>query len=69
MSGFIGEFFGTMILIVFGTGCGAAINLKKSYAKGSNWLYVSLAWGMAVTFGVYAAANLGSLAQGCCRPR
>lgn len=60
MSGFIGEFFGTMILIVFGTGCGAAINLKKSYAKGSNWLYVSLAWGMAVTFGVYAAANLGS---------
>ena len=49
MSGFIGEFFGMMILIVFGTGCGAAINLKKSYAKGSNWLYVSLAWGMAVT--------------------
>ena len=30
MSGFIGEFFGPMILIVFGTGCGAAINLKKS---------------------------------------
>lgn len=29
MSGFIGEFFGTMILIVFGTGCGAAINLKN----------------------------------------
>ena len=60
MSGFIGEFFGTMVLIVFGTGCGAAINLKKSYAKGSNWLYVSLAWGMAVAFGVYVAANLGS---------
>ena len=60
MSGFIGEFFGTMVLIVFGTGCGAAINLKKSYAKGSNWLYVSLAWGMAVAFGVYVASNLGS---------
>ena len=58
MSGFIGEFFGTMILIVFGTGCGAAINLKKSYAKDSNWLYVSLAWGMAY-LGFYAAA-LGS---------
>lgn len=60
MSGFVGEFWGTLILIVFGVGCGAAINLQKSYAKGSNWLYVSLAWGMAVTFGVYVAGVLGS---------
>ncbi|RVU70673.1 MULTISPECIES: MIP/aquaporin family protein [Lactobacillus] len=60
MSGFIGEFFGTMVLIVLGVGCGAAINLKKSYAKGSNWMFVALAWGMAVTFGVYVAAHLGS---------
>lgn len=60
MSGFIGEFFGTMVLIALGTGCGAAINLKKSYAQGSNWLYVTVAWGMAVTFGVYVAGNLGS---------
>ncbi|MGX4702797.1 MIP/aquaporin family protein [Lactobacillus gasseri] len=60
MSGFLGEFLGTMVLIVLGTGCGAAINLKKSYAKGESWLYVSLAWGMAVTFGVYVAANFGS---------
>lgn len=60
MSGFIGEFFGTMILIVLGTGCGAAINLNKSYAKGSTWLYVTIAWGMSVTFGVYVAGFLGS---------
>lgn len=60
MSGFIGEFFGTLVLIVLGTGCGAAINLQKSYAKGASWLYVTIAWGMAVTFGVYVAANLGS---------
>ena len=60
MSGFIGEFLGTMVLIVLGTGCGAAINLNKSYAKGSHWLYVTIAWGMAVTFGVYVAANFGS---------
>lgn len=26
MSGFLGEFLGTMVLIVLGTGCGAAIN-------------------------------------------
>ena len=36
MSGFIGEFFGTLVLIVLGTGCGAAINLQKSYAKGAS---------------------------------
>lgn len=66
MSGFIGEFLGTMVLIVLGTGCGAAINLNKSYAKGASWLYVALAWGMAVTFGVYVAANFG--AQGHLNP-
>ena len=59
MSGFIGEFFGTMVLIVFGTGCGTAVNLKKYYAKGSSWLYVSLAGGRAVAFVVCVAANLG----------
>lgn len=66
MSGFIGEFLGTMVLIILGTGCGAAINLNKSYAKGASWLYVSIAWGMAVTFGVYVAANFG--AQGHLNP-
>ncbi|MHC3378013.1 MIP/aquaporin family protein [Ligilactobacillus equi] len=60
MNGFLGEFLGTFILIVFGTGCGAAVNLKKSYAKGANWMYISLAWGMAVTFGVYVAGQFGS---------
>lgn len=60
MSGFLGEFLGTMILIVFGVGCGAGINLNKSYSKGQNWLFVSLAWGMAVTFGVYVAGQFGS---------
>ncbi|WP_407885700.1 MIP/aquaporin family protein [Levilactobacillus sp. N40-8-2] len=60
MNGFIGEFFGTLILILLGTGTGAGINLKKSYATGSNWTFVSLAWGMAVTMGVYVAGMLGS---------
>lgn len=60
MSGFLGEFLGTMVLIVFGVGCGAGINLNKSYSKGQNWLFVSLAWGMAVTFGVYVAGQFGS---------
>lgn len=60
MSGFLGEFLGTMVLIVLGVGCGAGINLKDTYAKGSNWLFVTIAWGMAVTFGVYVASSFGS---------
>lgn len=60
MNGFTGEFFGTMILILLGAGTGASINLKNAYAKGSDWLFVCLSWGMAVTMGVYVAGLLGS---------
>ncbi|KRM55358.1 MIP/aquaporin family protein [Lacticaseibacillus sharpeae] len=60
MSGFLGEFLGTMVLIVFGVGCGAGISLRKSLAHGQSWLFVTLAWGMAVTFGVYVAAHFGT---------
>ncbi len=60
MDGFIGEFFGTAILILLGAGTGAGINLNKTYAKGSGWLFVCLSWGMAVTMGVYVAGLLGS---------
>ena len=60
MNGFLGEFLGTMILIVLGVGCGAGISLNKAYAKGQGWLFVALAWGMAVTFGVYVAGQFGS---------
>lgn len=60
MSGFTGEFLGTMVLIILGVGCCAGVNLKGNYAKESDWTFVCLAWGMAVTFGVYVAGNFGS---------
>ena len=60
MNGFLGEFFGTMILIVLGVGTGAGVNLKTSYARNSGWLFITIAWGMAVTFGVYVAGSFGS---------
>ena len=37
MSGFTGEFLGTMVLIILGVGCCAGVNLKGNYAKGSDW--------------------------------
>ncbi|MFC6181710.1 MIP/aquaporin family protein [Lactiplantibacillus daowaiensis] len=60
MHGFLGEFLGTMVLIVFGVGSGAGVNLKKTYAHAQNWTFISLAWGLAVTFGVYVAGQFGS---------
>lgn len=61
MDGFIGEFFGTFILIVLGCGACASVSLKDSYAKGSSWWYISISWGLAVSMGVYVAAYLGSM--------
>ncbi len=60
MHGFIGEFFGTMILTAIGCGVGAGINLKGTFSRGQNWLFVSLGWGLGITFGVYVAGTLGS---------
>ena len=51
---------GTMILIVLGCGACASVNLKQSYGRGSNWWYISISWGLAVTMGVYVAGFLGS---------
>lgn len=63
MNGFLGEFFGTCVLIVLGQSVSAGISLKKTYGTRSygNWLFVSLSWGIAVTMGVYVASSLGSL--------
>jgi glycerol uptake facilitator protein len=60
---FIGEFFGTCVLIVLGQSVAAGANLKKTFGKatGTNWFYISFAWGIAVTMGVYVAGSLGSL--------
>ncbi|MGX7024752.1 MIP/aquaporin family protein [Vagococcus hydrophili] len=63
MQEYIAEFIGTMVLIVLGIGLGASVNLKKAYAKGSNWLYICFGWGLAVAFGVYVAGFLGSEAH------
>lgn len=60
MAGFMGELIGTAVLILFGVGTMADVNLKHAYARGTNWLLVTIAWGLAVAFGVYAAGQLGS---------
>ncbi|MGP4061129.1 MIP/aquaporin family protein [Halobacillus sp. H74] len=54
MSEFLAELIGTMILIIFGGGVVAGVVLKDSKAEGSGWVVITIAWGLAVTMGIYA---------------
>ena len=58
MSAFMGEVIGTMILIVFGGGVVAGANLKKAFSNGGGWIVITIAWGLAVTMGVFAVGSI-----------
>lgn len=58
MSAFIGEVIGTMILIVFGAGVGAGASLKKTFSHNAGWIVITIAWGLAVTMGVFAVGSI-----------
>ncbi len=51
-----GEFFGTMILILFGVGVVAQVVLTAGAGGGHD--SIAWAWGLGVTLGVYTAARL-----------
>ncbi|MDP1417136.1 MIP/aquaporin family protein [Peribacillus simplex] len=58
MTPFWGEVLGTMILVLFGAGIGAGSSLKGSYAKDAGWIVITIAWGLAVTMGVFAVGSI-----------
>lgn len=58
MSEFLAELLGTMVLIIFGGGVVAGVGLTKSKAQGTGWVLITLAWGLGVTMGVYAAGTV-----------
>jgi glycerol uptake facilitator protein len=53
MESYIGEFFGTMILIILGDGVVAGVLLRNSKAENSGWIVIAFGWGMAVAMAVY----------------
>jgi glycerol uptake facilitator protein len=59
-AGFLGEFLGTAILLLFGTGVCANVTLTKSKGQGGDWTVITSAWGFAVLFGVLTAVSLGA---------
>src|SRR6266481_4985105 len=48
----LGEFLGTMILVLLGDGVVAGVLLKRSKAEGSGWMVITTGWAFAVTAGL-----------------
>lgn len=59
MSPFLGEFIGTMLLIIMGDGVVANVVLNKTKGNNSGWIVITFGWAMAVFLGVYASTRLG----------
>lgn len=59
-SPFLGEFLGTLVLILLGDGVVAAVLLKKSKAENSGWMVITAGWAFAVMCGVATAIACGS---------
>jgi glycerol uptake facilitator protein len=56
----LGEFLGTLILILLGNGVVAGALLKRSKAEGSGWIVITAGWAFAVMAGVFTAIACGS---------
>src|ERR1700752_776194 len=59
-SAWVGEFLGTMILILLGDGVVAAVLLKRSKAEGSGWMVITTGWAVAGMAGGVTAFVCGS---------
>src|ERR1700742_2968343 len=57
--GVLGEFLGTMILILMGNSVVANVLLKKAKGEGSGWIVIATGWGLAVMAGVFTAVACG----------
>lgn len=59
-SPFLGEFMGTLVLVLLGDGVVANVLLKRSKAEGSGWMVITAGWAFAVMAGVFTAIACGS---------
>src|SRR5713226_9575826 len=59
-SPFLGEFLGTMILILLGDGVVAGVLLKRSKGEGGGWVVITAGWAFAVMAGVFTSVACGS---------
>jgi glycerol uptake facilitator protein len=59
-SPFLGEFVGTMVMILLGDGVVAGVLLKRSKGENAGWLAITTGWAFAVLCGVFIANLFGS---------
>lgn len=57
---YLGEFFGTCFLIIFGCGVVANVLLNLSKGQHAGWMTITTGWGIAVMVGVFVAQATGS---------
>ena len=58
MNEYLGEFIGTMILMIFGSGVVAGVVLKGSKSENAGWFTICVAWGLGVAFAVFAVGSI-----------
>ncbi len=56
----LGEFLGTLVLVLFGNGVCAGALLRKTYAENAGWLAITTGWALGVLCGVLVAQAFGS---------
>jgi glycerol uptake facilitator protein len=56
----LGEFMGTLMMILLGDGVVAAVVLKRTKAENSGWLVIATGWCFAVMCGIFTANLFGS---------
>ena len=56
----LGEFMGTLVLILLGDGTVAGVLLKGSKAENTGWIAITTGWAIAVMAGVFTAIACGS---------
>ena len=62
LSPLLGEFLGTVILILLGNGVVANVLLNRSKAAGGGWIVITAGWAFAVMSGIFTAVACGSSA-------
>jgi glycerol uptake facilitator protein len=56
----LGEFLGSLMLILLGDGVVAGVVLKRSKAEAGGWMVITAGWAFAVMAGVFTAIACGS---------
>jgi glycerol uptake facilitator protein len=56
-TGYLAEFVGTALLILFGNGVVANVVLARTKGNNSGWIVITMGWGLAVFIGAFCSAK------------